>query len=51
MPLSMPALLKPIFLHLKQAIKNWTRPTSFAATAASLADLTRTRTDLPIENT
>jgi transposase InsO family protein len=46
----MPALLKPLFLRLKQAIKKWSRPTSFAAIAASLADLTRTRTDLLIEN-
>jgi len=50
MHLSIPAFLKPLFLRLKQALKNWTRPTSFAATAAPLADLTRTRTDLLIEN-
>jgi hypothetical protein len=46
----MAAFLKPLFLRLKQALKNWTRPTSFAATAAPLADLKRTRTDLLIEN-
>lgn len=50
MHLSIPEFLKPLFLRLKQVIKNWSRPTSFAATPASLADLTRTRTDLLIEN-
>ena len=50
MHLSMPTSLKPLMLQLKQAINKWTRPTSFAVIAASLADLTRSRTELLIEN-
>ena len=47
---SLLTLVKPTTLWLKRTIKKWTKPSSLAVIAGSISDLTRSRTDLLIEN-